>query len=282
MRAFLFFALSTLLALSLPLAGCPVEDDDDSATDDDDFADDDDATDDDDSAADDDDAATDDDDDSAEVDEDGDGYLSGEDCNDLDADVNPDAEDTCDGLDNDCSGQVDDGAGCDCGGLSAGDVHQAWFVNGRSLLFCGQAQDHTGAYNTCDSFGYHLVSIGDEPQNNLIVAEANAGFVKAAPDWYIGYDDIEAEGTFVWDDGTTTTWTNWFGVEPDDEPGDADCAVLELATGTWADVACESTHAFVCESDAAALEGDESPTGDDDDSAGDDDDADDDDDDSAE
>jgi hypothetical protein len=49
-----------------------------------------------------------------QLDQDGDGFLSvaagGPDCNDLDPGINPDAVETCDGVDEDCNGTVDDPA----------------------------------------------------------------------------------------------------------------------------------------------------------------------------
>src|SRR5688500_15344323 len=44
-----------------------------------------------------------------DTDQDGDGTHLREDCDDTDAAVHPGVEDGCDGIDNDCSGLVDDG-----------------------------------------------------------------------------------------------------------------------------------------------------------------------------
>lgn len=49
-------------------------------------------------------------------DRDNDGYLSYEDCNDNNAAVHPGAAESCDGLDNDCNGKVDEAAPCRGGG----------------------------------------------------------------------------------------------------------------------------------------------------------------------
>ena len=45
----------------------------------------------------------------SDADLDGDGFLSGEDCNDQDAAINGGAEEVCDGVDNDCDGEIDEG-----------------------------------------------------------------------------------------------------------------------------------------------------------------------------
>ena len=44
-----------------------------------------------------------------EVDADSDGFTSDEDCNDSDATINPSAPELCDGIDNNCDDQIDEG-----------------------------------------------------------------------------------------------------------------------------------------------------------------------------
>lgn len=104
------------------------------------------------------------DDSPTEVDEDQDGFtVEDGDCNDFDATINPDSEDVCDGLDNNCDGEIDenaedevinDGIDNDCDGedlvlsceievtvgvdeahmIAVINWHVLWYANGEQIL----------------------------------------------------------------------------------------------------------------------------------------------------
>ena len=69
------------------------------------------------------------------VDEDGDGFTEDEDCDDTDADINPDAEEVHDGEDNDCDDYVDEVEVCEDGvGVLQQAIDDA--EDGATLLLC--------------------------------------------------------------------------------------------------------------------------------------------------
>jgi hypothetical protein len=81
------------------------------------------------------------------LDADGDGYTEDVDCDDDDPDVHPDAEEVCDGVDNDCAGGVDN------------DVGPWWYLDAddddygdasNSLQACNEPADHVDNDEDCD------------------------------------------------------------------------------------------------------------------------------------
>jgi hypothetical protein len=164
---------------------------------------------------------------------DGDGYTPCDgDCDDTNAAVYPGATESCDGVDNDCDGEADSDLYCtyDCT-LNSG----FWFCTGGATWATAEA--------FCVSIGSHLASVYDSTENTTIATLA-ASYASGA--WWIGFNDVSSEGSWVWSDGSSVTYTHWNSGEPNDSGGE-DCADTNSGTsGGWNDLNCSTSQAFVC------------------------------------
>ena len=161
------------------------------------------------------------------------------------SDMTDSSTESCNGRDDDCNGTVDDnGADCPCSRRSRA---------GHSYLFCNDWLDRrrwTNARDFCRGEGYDLVVVDDAAEQAWL--DSNVGDTSSS--YWIGYNDIGTEGTWVWSKaGATSTYTNWNGGEPNNSSNE-DCAVLNPydtgASGTgggWNDVSCNDSNRFICE-----------------------------------
>ena len=161
-------------------------------------------------------------------------------CDDADADVHPNATDSCDGVDSDCDGTVDDAEDCPCDMDWDGD---------HAYLFCTDTKSWTDAQAYCNSYGYNMAAPQDAAENawvNKVVYKIAGSSVK----WWFGYNDRTTEGTWEWEDGSTSSYTDWASGEPNDAGSGEDCAQFGRFTNKgWNDEPCSSTFYFVCESE---------------------------------
>jgi hypothetical protein len=110
--------------------------------------------------------------------------------------------------------------------------------NGTScFVFVKTLVDHDGAEAACAAMNAHLAKV-DDAATNTMLAQMVLGF-----DTFIGANDIAVEGTFVYDDGTPVTYTNWRTGEPSNGGGhyQEDCVVIEgkkTPDDTWDDRPC--------------------------------------------
>lgn len=97
----------------------------------------------------------------------------------------------------------------------------------------------TAAEAEAQSLGGHLVAVNDALENAFLVS-AFGGFAGNATDRYwIGLNDVDTEGAFVWSNGDAATYTNWAGGEPNNL-GNEDYVVINWsANGNWND--CPNT-----------------------------------------
>ena len=144
----------------------------------------------------------------------------------------------CDGVDNDCNGQIDDGNVCPCS-------VQAFAA--RSYLFCRQVADWRDAQLLCSKYGYHLASIRDAAADRFLGRSAAS---IASTRWWIGLNDLALKGRWAWQAGTPVSYVRWAAGEPNDTGGVEDCVELNRfgADGGWNDEPCDGALPFVCES----------------------------------
>jgi len=168
------------------------------------------------------------------------GYEDNEDdCDDSDPDVNPAETESCNGIDDDCDDVADDSSVCPC------DVeyYSSDYLN--PYMFCSSAQAWTTAQSECDSYGYHMLTIDDATEDSWVDTTADS---YSTSKWWFGLNDRDSEGTFTWEDGSSSTYTNWRSGEPNDSNSNEDCAQLNRWTdGTWNDEPCSSSFYYICE-----------------------------------
>ena len=96
------------------------------------------------------------------------------------------------------------------------------------------------ARQECETQGYTLATVRSSDENSVMTSTATQN-----SNCWIGYNDINTEGTFVWDDGSTSTFTNWASGEPN-QSGDEDC-VHTRGDPDWNDENCGAQlNCFYC------------------------------------
>ena len=167
------------------------------------------------------------------------GYTDDDtDCDDGDSDINPAASEDCNGLDDDCSGYADDGGVCPC---------SVETYDGHPYMFCEYSESWTNAQAECSSYDYHMLTIDDSSEDTWTDTTADS---YSTSKWWIGINDISSESTWVWEDGSSSSYTNWGSGEPNNSGGNEDCGQLNRFTnGTWNDEPCASAFYYICEAD---------------------------------
>jgi len=176
---------------------------------------------------------------------------------DAKADVCVPSTEVCDGLDDNCNGNVDEQNVCPSGCIGIAHL-------GKGYMVCyAQARWATwpNAQADCVSRGMHLVRVDDAAENQWIVDTAT-GLGYNGGIW-IGANDRQTDGVWVWTDGVQFwqgeadaggpvggLYNDWGRGQPNNNAaGGEDCGVLEF-TGSWNwnDLSCDTfTRAYVCE-----------------------------------
>lgn len=98
---------------------------------------------------------------------------------------------------------------------------------GRNYFTSNVQQTWTTARTTCISNGGILATVPDAATNNTIAPHASTGT-------FIGYTDQVTEGTWLWEGGSTASYTLWYSGEPNNSSNE-DYGHM-LSNGYWNDV----------------------------------------------
>ncbi|AEV33754.1 HYR domain-containing protein [Owenweeksia hongkongensis DSM 17368] len=131
---------------------------------------------------------------------------------------------------------------------------------------CGVAPDSIPGFSTLGTHNgkiYYVSNIAFTPQNAYADALANGGYVvtvnnaaentflaqgianRSLFEAWIGYDDSEVEGTFVWQNGEVSGYSNWDAGNPDNA-GNEDYVELKFY-GVWNDRTATTTMPYILE-----------------------------------
>ncbi|XP_058538410.1 collectin-11 isoform X1 [Neofelis nebulosa] len=119
-------------------------------------------------------------------------------------------------------------------------------TDSKIYLLVKEEKRYVDAQLSCQGRGGTLGMPKDEAANGLMAAYiAQAGLARV----FIGINDLEREGTFVYSDRSPMqTFNKWRSGEPNNAYDEEDCVEM-VASGGWNDVACHVTMHFLCEFD---------------------------------
>ncbi|EYF04616.1 Hypothetical protein CAP_4292 [Chondromyces apiculatus DSM 436] len=117
---------------------------------------------------------------------------------------------------------------------------------GHDYLFCNNQEPWQDAAAYCSSFGMRLATINSINEEGFVHAMAN---MFSTQKWWIGLNDRATEGVYTWENGETSSYSNWYAGEPNNAGGNEDCGQLNryYPDHGWNDEPCGLHYRFICE-----------------------------------
>jgi hypothetical protein len=103
-------------------------------------------------------------------------------------------------------------------------------------------QSYSVARASCQAQGGDIANVLTSGETNVIISRFPSLTL------WIGINDKDTEGTYVWESGAVSAYSNWQSGEPNNGGyGQQDCAALVVdAGGTWDDIECTSSFLSLC------------------------------------
>uniref|UniRef100_A0A8C2BRF3 C-type lectin domain-containing protein n=1 Tax=Cyprinus carpio TaxID=7962 RepID=A0A8C2BRF3_CYPCA len=116
-----------------------------------------------------------------------------------------------------------------------------WKCYQSSLYFISsETKNWTESRRYCRERAADLIIINNTEEQDFVK------IVSGGSEVWIGLTDIEVEGRWKWDDGSTLTSEFWESEEPNSYQGkEEDCAITR--SSGWADFSCDYMSKWICE-----------------------------------
>uniref|UniRef100_A0A3Q2U6V3 Galactose-specific lectin nattectin-like n=1 Tax=Fundulus heteroclitus TaxID=8078 RepID=A0A3Q2U6V3_FUNHE len=115
----------------------------------------------------------------------------------------------------------------------------------RCFIFHYQARTWSDAEKFCIAIGGNLASIHSSDENTFISEMIKRETGSTRDTWIGGYDAV-TEKTWLWSDGSSFQFVNWYNNQPDNYRGTQHCLEINYGGDYWNDMPCTSSMPFVC------------------------------------
>ena len=159
----------------------------------------------------------------------------------------------CNGMDDDCDGNIDEDPGAPRGDNACSTCTRAVSPGGRTYQICPVDVTWSTALSNCRMYGYELASPETMAEDTFLDMNLIAG-----DDYWLALNDRDNEGTFEWEDGAGDrplgAFSDWDTGEPNGDgslTNNQDCGRINSGTRRWRDSYCSGTlqpsHYYICE-----------------------------------
>jgi hypothetical protein len=122
-------------------------------------------------------------------------------------------------------------------------------IGNNSYYISNVNVNYSTAITDCHAAGGYMAQISSAAENSQIRTWVTS--MLGGVSYFIGYNDIEVEGNFVWEDCSPPTYTNWAPGEPNNA-GNED-ATQVLSSGMWNDIPVTFANRHVLEINGARI-----------------------------
>ncbi|XP_065145785.1 galactose-specific lectin nattectin-like [Paramisgurnus dabryanus] len=111
----------------------------------------------------------------------------------------------------------------------------------KCYKFFSQSVDWVTAEKNCQSIDANLASVRSTVEYNFLLS------LLADTHAWIGGQDAETEGQWLWSDGSQFDLTNWCSGQPDNYDGKEHCLEINFSNNRcWNDQPCSYTKSYIC------------------------------------